>query len=254
VVVGLCQVLNKKINMRQLVYLLFFSIVILSISSCKKEMEEPSTVEEDATYFPLQTKNYIIYQVERVNYSLINGNVISNFFLKEIITDSTLDLGGTISYRMERYKSSKVEGPWIIDSVWTARRDGHYLIKVENNVTYVKLILPFIKNSTWNGNSMNGSGVDQSTQLNQLFTMIDVRQPKIVGTQSFDYTVTVIQRADSSLVGKDFRTEIYAKDIGLIYRKKVTTFNAQQGGQIVFPLTIDHGIRYIETVVSYGKE
>lgn len=226
----------------------------LFLLSCKKEVEDPPSIEEDGRYFPLQTRCYSIYEVESITYSFLQGNKIKNYFLKERIADSSLDLAGSIAYRMERYISSKKDGPWTIDSVWIARRDGRQCIKIENNVALVKLMLPLIENFTWNGDQRNIAREEDANQFSKLFRMVRVGRPLMVNGQVFDYTVTVVQRKDSSLVSKDFRTEIYAKDVGLVYRQKVITFNVQEGGQIVFPLTIDHGISYTEKIVNYGKE
>jgi hypothetical protein len=50
------------------------------------------------------------------------------------------------------------------------------------------------------------------------YTFID--QPATVSSTTFDSTATVLQLADSTLLNKDYWEEIYAKHIGLIYKRE----------------------------------
>ena len=52
----------------------------------------------DAQYFPLATRQYSIFQVEEIRYSLLNGPDTSRYQLKEVVADSFPGNGGEIIY------------------------------------------------------------------------------------------------------------------------------------------------------------
>lgn len=202
---------------------------------------------EGEEYFPLGKGAYTVYKVTETKYSIVSGNETREYFLKEVVADSASDDFNNLVYRIERFSKDNEEDPWDLDSVWTARKSGNQFIKVENNIEFVKLVIPVKEGKEWNGNAFN-------SREKETYRMEMVHQPLLLNDIQFDSTLTQIQKMDSNVVAQDFRTEIYAKGVGLIYKKFIVTTNHQENGSIVFPIKIDNGIDLTQTIIEYGTE
>jgi hypothetical protein len=234
--------------MRRVLYSLFFLFTVLGILCCEDRDATPIDLSEERNYFPLQKGNFAIYKIKEIKYSVIQGNTTREYFLKELIADSLLDGSNNYSYVIERYKKNTLaEESWNLDSVWTARIQGPQIIKVENNVPFVKLIFPVKNDISWNGNAYNIKG-------EETYSMDSVHRSKIINDFTFDSTLVVTHKNDSSSISQDYRAEIYAKGVGLIYKKSIITSNLQNNGAIVFPIQIDRGTDLTQTIIEYGKE
>ncbi|MCS6796593.1 MAG: hypothetical protein RMJ97_11365 [Raineya sp.] len=215
--------------------------------NCQKTIE-PDGKRLGYDYFPLEIGRYVIYNVEENTYRTSDNGIPQRRFyqLKEIVVDTFTNLSGQKQYVLERYVRTALDKPWRIDSVWSALRTGSQAIKFENNVPYVKLVFPTENNKTWNGNAYNDKG-------EQTYRITEYRKPKTFGELSFPNTLKVLMGKDSSLVSHIERTEIFALDVGLIYkfRKNIRYFadppNLGLG-------RIESGKVETFTIVDYGKE
>jgi hypothetical protein len=230
---------------------IFFGLLLLTLVSilfsCQDKDETPISITEERDFYPLQKGIYNVYHVKEINYNIITGNLTKEYYLKELVTDSLLDGSGDYSYVINRYTKNTMPDSWKLDSVWTARYQSGQVIKVENNVPFVKLVFPFREGKKWNGNAFNTRG-EETYQMDSLYFS------KSYNNMSFDSTLVQTQKQDSSSISQDYRKEIYAKGFGLIYKKSIITANSQKDGSLQFPIKIASGIDYTQTIISYGKE
>jgi hypothetical protein len=108
-------------------------------------------------------------------------------------------------------------------------------------------VFPVANGTAWNGNLYNNFGSDQyDTRL--------ANQPYTGQTQTFGQTVTVAQQNDSTLVSLDKRVEVYARQVGLVYREKAQLFYCSSTPACIGKNQIDYGFRQIYRLRSYGPD
>ncbi len=226
--------------MRHLGWSLPFLLFLLLVS-CKRKDEEVDKPQE-ADFYPLETGNYRIYNVKKSTYLLAKG-VDSTYQLKESIGDTFKDETGHISYQLLRWKKPLGVDTFHLDSVWTVRRqDDGKVIVTENNVPYTKLLPSLYVWEAWNGNAYNAYPAEQ-----YLVTSYGTTQ------YGYPYTVAVQQHADTNYIYWNYRTEVYAKNVGLVHKEsKVVNFSSNF--QDFKKYIITDGVVLTQQLIEYGKE
>jgi hypothetical protein len=200
---------TKKYNQ---IHALLIFIVMVVLFSCKRDKETLS-VDLGYEYFPSKKGNYVIYQVDSLFYNDFTSTIDTfHFQIKEIIADNFLDLSKQSTQRIERFYRKETNDVWVIKDVWFSNRTSNTAEKVEENIRFVKIVFPLKKGNEWNGNRFNSLGEQNYTlkQLNESFQL---------GNLNFDSIININQIADSNLIEKKIAFEIYAKHIGLVYKK-----------------------------------
>ena len=86
--------------------------------------------------------------------------------------------------------------------------------KVEENIRFTKLVFPIKNGEYWNGNAYNDL-------LFCEYTYDSIHEPYELNSFSFDSTVTVLQKDLYTAVDYQNAYEVYAKNVGLIYKKDI---------------------------------
>lgn len=241
---GLNQVSVRMARWRNILVVL----VVLTLQNCNESIEaDPSTLGLD--HFPLQVGDFRDYKVQQIDYRF-NGEVdTSRFQLRENVTDFFVNEEGGNTFLVNRFLRQESEDPWMPDSLQTARKTAFQAIQVENNQPLVKLVFPAEEGKTWDGNGSNGRETDE-------YQMVDVFQPFTAqsGSEQFTNTITVIQNDfDDGITRTDIRTEVYALDIGLIYRSsRIVSFCSDPDclGQEI----IEIGQDWQQSLIDFGTE
>lgn len=224
----------------------FLSLTIASVFWQCSETKEVDPNGLGTAYFPLEVGDFRIYQVEGVKYNSYQDSLVFSYQLKESVTDTFTNLESGISYKIEREKRNTDNETWVFDSLWTARKDSRTAVMVEHNVPIVKFSFPSKDSITWDGNRLNDKYADE-------FIMINVNEPYSIYSNTFNRTATVIQEKIPDLVVNWIsKQEVFAEDIGLVYKENTTLIYRQDdflGLEI-----IDHGMKYEQHLVEYGKE
>lgn len=190
---------------------LYWILAMLGLAACNRTLDwTPEAQGRD--YFPLDTGRYVEYQVQRILYNELVPDVSEAFELRELVAATFRDLSGVQAWRIERYKRPNDSRPWVIDSVWVVRAEPARIIRTENNIPFVKMVFPTEFGREWNANVLNNLGEDR-------YRMTAVDQPFRIGTHTFDRSLTIIQQADSNCIARDVRREVYARGIGLVYKR-----------------------------------
>jgi hypothetical protein len=175
----------------------------------------------DRSYYPMVSGDYNVYDVTEINIDAPSEVYDTlQYQLKEMIGGAYNDDLGNKAYLLLRYKRTDSTENWKISDVWSVQFVDFKLFVTEENIKYVKLHFPLSLNLTWNGNAFNT--LDDLT-----YEVTELDQAKFIQSQILDSCVLITQEADSSLIHKNFAVEIYAKDMGLVY-KEITHINSQE--------------------------
>jgi len=221
--------------MSKYLYIVFFT---LFFSGCKKS--DKVSVDYYYNYFPLAVNSWVEYDVIDITHSDFGSDTL-NYQLKELITEEFLDNSGRLTYRVERFMRESTASDWVIKDVWYANRTKTTAEKIEENVRFTKMIFPVNTSKYWNGNAFN-------LLKKWEYSYDSLHTSKTINSLVFDSTITVIQRDNQNVVEYEKAFEIYAVDIGLVYKKHVD-LNINLGDST----NINDGVELEMTVRSYGK-
>jgi hypothetical protein len=207
-------------------------VCVWFFASCKKQTEELQLIPI-SDYAPLTVGKYITYSLDSLVFINFNLNEAHRLYeVKYLIADSLRDNLGRKAFRIVRYKRNLPSGTFASDNTFMALNNGSSLEFTENNLRYLKLAQPIKEEYSWKGNSAIDvtSNIDNQYLFDWDYTYAAVGQaiPTGLGIANLTNTITVNQRDVSSnlpvtpstnIASKDFSQEIYAKDIGMVYRK-----------------------------------
>lgn len=251
--------------MKPIFRILFISTTItLCLFSCKKDV---STLEMGYEYFPDVVGHYVIYDVDSTYYDDFFSPVKATnykFQLKEKIESIFYDNQNRPTLRLERYVKyydSLVPYsamPWTLRDVWMANRTTTTAERVEENVRFVRLIFPIRDNKSWNANAQN-----TDEERNFSYEFVDVSQT--LGSTNFSSVLqTAYDDGGAILTSREYRTEKYAKGVGMVYRNEIVIESQPNSGATSVELQtfyakpimqrITSGFQYTMTVNSFGTE
>jgi len=221
-------------------------LILIYASGCDSKIEIDPT-ETGQAFYPLSTGDYREYKIEQIKYSILNTPDTIRYLLKEQVGDSFINQTGGITYTLNRYKRSNDTVAWVIDSVWTVIKSETNVVVNENNIPFAKLVFPVLDQKQWDGNAFN-------TLEEELYLYEHTYQPINLENIDFNSTITVIHEFNQdSIVMKDIRNEIYAENVGLIYKESIIlhycTENECLGKQI-----IEQGVDFKQELIGYGNE
>lgn len=185
--------------------------IFLFLTTCQSEVVEDTRVL-GFQYYPLEIGRFVEYEVELITYSLsAPRETITNYQLREELAAAFVDVNGEVAYRLERYKRDNVTQAWSLDSTWSVRRNNFNLTRNENSQVFVKLAFPVKDGLQWNGNLYNN--YNKATYSIQNFG-----KPLTINGIDFPLTLTVFRNDECSAVSMDYRSEIFAENVGIIQK------------------------------------
>lgn len=226
-----------------------FSIYILFIVSllvgCTYEIEPDDSVDNGLDYYPLEVGRYSIFAVDDTIYDLF-GEVSRTYQIKSVIADSFVTNDYT-NYVVNNFTRINDTDAWQIDEVQMAKLINNQLVLQKNNESYSLLRFPVKEGLSWDGNTYNSLNED-------IYEMNNVDASYQLVDDLFPITLTVVQHDNFDvLVETDYRMQVFAKEVGLIYNEirqikycaDYDCFGMQQ---------IDEGIILKQRIIEYGKE
>ncbi|MBN8835187.1 MAG: hypothetical protein BGO53_13695 [Sphingobacteriales bacterium 39-19] len=242
--------------MNKLLSLFMATSMLLSVLSCKKSTEELNTVPL-TDYAPMTVGKYITYQLDSLVFTNFGTVAEMHSYQVKITVDAlTTDALGRPAYRLFRYIKYNGTPNWIPDNTFWAIHTGNTYEFIENNLRFLKLMQPVRENFSWKGNvyiDTRSANTDFRFMDDWDYVYENVNQPATVGTFTFDSTLTVNQREDSlglpivpetQYAEKTLAKEIYAKNIGMVYRNFLhwefqRVYNGYVGYGVTYTM-IDH--------------
>lgn len=217
----------------------------LVLFACKKN-DDPTQEELGYSYYPINEGDYRIYDVIDTSFEGVGNTVISQYQIKEEVREP-LTVNDETRYQLYLYYKYPGDTDWksYPDSVWTVFRSGARIIKVENNIRYVKLVFPFEVDKKWDGNIS-----DPNSDPQQYYTMKEVRRPFSYDTYSYSKTVSVVEFDNSSALDNNYSVEVFAEDQGLVYKDK-RIYKYDQSNLI--NKVIEYGDHYVQKLTAHGR-
>jgi hypothetical protein len=217
------------------------------MQACNPTCKECTELPEGAAFFPIEVGRFIAYEVNEEEVTLGRPAVVRNYQWKEVIAERYTDPAGQPAYRIARFRRNTDGQRWEPDSTFTLRVFADHAVRNENGHDFVKMVFPVGEKAVWNGNIYNTLGEDS-------YELRNINKPYNVGTAGFDRTATVIQQNDSTLVNQDKRIEVYAAEVGLIYRERINVQFCSSTPACVGKAQIDYGTRQYIRFKNAGKE
>lgn len=208
--------------------------ISLAFSSCKEKQGKAEDFSYD--YFPIEIGHYVTYDVHEIIYDLNSSD--ETYQIKELIESEITDNLGRPSLRIERYKRATDADDWVIKDVWYSTRTPSNAEKIEENVRYVKMSFPVRTYQEWDGNLYN-------INSEWLYYYDSIGDSRTINGLEFDETVKVFQRENFNLIEEEEAYEIFAKDVGLVYKKLV---------DLDFQDNTQTGRIFHQIITGYGKE
>jgi hypothetical protein len=206
-----------------------------------------TATDEGSDYFPLEPGRYVVYDITEERFSSSASPILQRYQLKEVIGPAYADVTGQPAYRLLRYRRSASTQPWTADPIWSARRVGNEAIRTENGLDVIALAFPVSDRLRWNSNRHNRLAADP-------YELRNSGQPYRVSSQQFDATVTVLAQDDSTLLNRDKRLAVYARQVGLIYRERTQLTYCSSSATCIGKAQIAYGTRQIYRIQQYGRE
>jgi hypothetical protein len=217
------------------------ALLLVLLMSCTDEVVSTRGTE----YFPLRTGYQWVYHVQETTYG-VGGTTETTFKLKIEVTDSFTNTEGGITYVLHRYRRMTDSEPWTFESTASARLSGTFAHTTSGNTTYASLAFPAYVSRTWNGNVFNALGEDE-------YRVTAIGESMTVEGETFSDVLQVEQeRVENNLVFRDVREEVYAKNIGLIYKRSEVWNYVCSGG--LCTEQIASGQQWIQSLISHGVQ
>jgi len=189
-------------------YFIFLGVLLLALAGCKKNPVPDFHYE----YFGLEEGRFVIYDViEIVHDDALNQHDTLIYQLKTVWADTFVDNQNRVAREFHRYVRATDGDPWVVQDIWTGIIDGIRAELVEENQRIVKLIFAPTQNKVWDANAYN-----QNEE--QICYYRDIHGDTTIDNTSFDQTLVVEQEPFNSLIDSVHGYEMYAKDVGLIYK------------------------------------
>ncbi len=234
---------------------LFCLFMIVLLMGCAED--ESIVIERDSDFFPLAVGNYHLYQVNETQYTPLDPPVDLIYDLMLSVVDSFENTSGGITYVINRSRKDEGQNSFSYLDTWSARVELSQIVVNEGNIPFVRLAFPLVKGKQWNGNALNILGGEQSCGANPTFScdiykIENEEVPFELNGEILTETIDVLQNNNTDLiVKKDVRKEIYARNIGLVY-KESTILEFCTVGDCIGQQQIERGMILKQTLIEYG--
>lgn len=221
-------------------YTPILTVVILLYACNKKDTSMNST--QLIEYMPLQAGKYIHYRLDSMLFiDFGQRDTVVSYDAKDVVDGELTDNLGRQTFRIVRYLrslNSTNDNDYTAKLTYFVTPTRESVELQEENLKFQKLRSPVNNGFSWHGNSFLPAtpyyqlyqfSNDENIHLWD-YTYMNVNAQTTVNDNTFDSTVTVQQVADSSnvpiefpegLAYRNYWTETYAKNIGLIYKEVV---------------------------------
>jgi len=220
---------NRKKNI-----LLFFrftalAFFVFTLYSCSKT--EKYQTESLNEFYPMQTGKYIIYQLDSLVYVAFGTRDTTIRYQVKYETDSLIqDNLGRSAYRVFRFIRKNENENWTPDATFMSIATNNQVEFVENNLRFIKLKSPIVNGFSWKGNSFIDTYSANSPVRyldNWDYTYESVGESQLIGSNTIENCISILQRDEviglpdqpDSYSEINYSKEVYAKGIGLVYKK-----------------------------------
>ena len=233
-----------------------FLIIITGLLSCSDDGDQ--IIASDAGFFPLEAGSFYLYDIEETIFSSLQQSESFTYELRVEVTGSFDNTVGGVTYVLQRFRKDSGSTDFQTLETWSSRVEPTQVVVSEGNISFVKLAFPLVSGKQWNGNALNSLGGEQVCGDSGSFAcdLYEISNAgfsfQAAGT-TFDDTIEVTQNNNSDIiVGQDIRKEVYARDVGLVY-KESTVLEFCTVGDCIGQQQVEKGFLLKQTLKAYGK-
>jgi hypothetical protein len=204
--------------------------LVLLFFACERVIETLEPVTYD--YFPLEVGKYKIYQVDSTVYDEYTCTVqTTSYQVRELTGSVGTDGEGDVYYSVERHIRGDSTEPWVLQHIWSEKIEENQLQRVEENQRMVKMVFPVKENTHWDGIvyirrdtlvPIRGGSIHMYKDWDDFVygeignTFIDTSR---TGPRIYTEALEVTQVDKTNNIERRLSKEVYAKDIGLVYKE-----------------------------------
>ncbi|WKK74173.2 hypothetical protein QYS49_20585 [Marivirga salinae] len=189
-------------------YLLLFSLIVF-FTACENSTVAPNEEFLGLQFFPIEFQDVDKYSVEEINYNNDGTIDTSRYFLQDEWNDS-IAIDGGAKLEGYRYRINQNGDKEIVSTIIKTRTSNLAKLQLGNS-DEVKLSFPIAEDKSWNG-------VPEEFEEDE-YTILKAFQSYDLADSTFQNTLQVIQEDNQdSISNYDQRIEVYAANVGLIYR------------------------------------
>ena len=234
----------RKNSFRSITKLLPLLVLLVLAESCSNDSTDPVNVYD---YFPLELGRYQIYDVKEEVYAAGNKNpVIRTYQEKDEIERMSTDAQGISTYIFSRSSRNTSADYWLKVKEFSVTKYPDKLLTNIDNQTFFSLVFPIDGNMTWNGNTYNNLD-------SQDYRYQEINKPTNVGTLTFDKSLTVLERKDTSIVDRYVGIKQYGLGVGLISDEQ-TAYQYCQDDDCIGSEIIESGTHKTRKIVDFGPK
>lgn len=243
---------NKGLFPAGLLIFIFITAFAIILAGCDGGDEERRRADHE--YVPLRKGWFQIYDVEETRYQLGNPET-QRYELKTLVVDSFLNTEGAYTYIVHLSKKPDGTDTWIANGTLSARVNENEAVVSHESTPYVVLSFPAVPGTVWNGNAYNDVINPNTNTGTDVYEVQEAGAQNINGTQFPDCVVVLQEDNEETIVFRDQRREVYARNVGLILKETTRLwYCTDEDRNCVGQEIIDEGIIYKQQIVSYGVE
>ncbi len=234
--------MKETLSRNLLLKLLSLSFFILFTLSCDRTDTDPVDAYQ---YYPLDLGRYQIYQVEETVYSAGQKNpVITSWQEKDEVDRISATKEFETTYIIARYRRNLATDYWQKVKEYTVTKSPDKILTNIDNQTIFSLVFPPDSRIKWNGNLYNNLDAQdyQYTNIDKALTLDKL---------TFDKTLTVVERRDTSIINRYVGVKIYALGTGLISDEQ-TAYEYCQDDGCIGSGTIESGTHKTRKIIESG--
>jgi hypothetical protein len=214
-------------------HILLSVLTLLGIYACRSNQEE--LVTKGTEYFPLRIGDKHTYKIDTVVYDLFQKKIdtFSNIVYEEVV-EKYADFNGDTMYRIELSTYDNIKKKYVVFKSFLRSIKDNFALENMNNSTEVKMIFPISSyktkgsNYTWNANMYNSREPD-------VVKYTSVFIPYNNGVSTFNDCVSIkLNKPQRGTINK-IKEEVYAKNIGLVFRYTDSTDLLKSPANDTFP-------------------
>lgn len=223
--------------MKSLQYML--ALCVMVIYGCTEESIPATNPDLEAEYYPLSVDRTWIYSTDSIVYNKQFGTVDTlRGFIKEQIISSDIDTEGDEVYIIDRSFRRSDTLDWIDTGTYTATISDKEAIRTEENLRFVSIVLPPKENQNWEATKyfdenifVNINGEQIQVYRNWSSKLDSINSQLTVNGITYENVLSITHADSESTIEKRYTKELYAKDIGLIYKEMLIIDSQIMNGQ-----------------------
>lgn len=236
--------LKTILTMRKLI--LPFLLISVGLFSCKSDKEDLSGITMGNDFYPTEIGKYIVYDYDSVIYDdLLETAIPRTGQVRYEVADTFRDASGRLSYTIKVLSRVNNTDDYISNDVISVTPTENLVEFQQKNLSFIKMVFPVSNGKSWNGNALIPTNDPDpaykefdNEAWNYTYANFDTDyQPS---AKLYEHTVTVNQIDDvlndpeaepSAYAYKNFSKEVYAYNVGLVYKERVYwEFQPKPGG------------------------